>query len=611
MNDPLKRRMFAQQVMNMYNSRQPMGILASSPELMGAVQNYAGGGAVKGYKFGGTQKINITASELEQLNKGAVTATPSFIENKYANVFFDRNTQTYKMKPEVVETGTTETPLIGSDVFKKQEKNIIEGKDLATVEKEIKDQLKIQKDKAKKDKANIPQVDEFGESKKFPDNVEGGAPGTQINNTTKSIIDKKPEDEKFPEGKNLGADTKKSGFLTDVASSYKAFKDKLANIDRRYEADDAKRTDYMKKIESLMEEEEDEISLEDVDKKAREVLDLKEGQYDDDRVTAFWMSMIKGGLATAAGESENALTNISKGLLFGVESFGKDLNQINQQEREDRKSLAKIRYDLMKDEKAAKIAERTLKIQAYGELAKLEENKFQFKTELEYKTARNKITDELAFAKLDLTAAQTLQSMKLEAETFDLKVQELALNEQKQKDYVRLTEKQLSMQLRDKNSTKEIKNIFALGSDYATYEDGEFKFTTKGRAMLIAATANKTKFTDLVTTAKAVAATGKIRGYKFTTADGSIDSDATEKAYYYYEGITKPAIAALSKTEKGLTGLDKEAIATKTQELLDQFAKDTGGVLEGDGSTSFQEGKIYIDGNGVKKRYTNGEFVDP
>ena len=159
MNDPLKRRMFAQQVMNMYNSRQPMGILASSPELMGAVQNYAGGGAVKGYRFGGiggTQKINITASELEQLNKGAVTATPSFIENKYANVFFDRNTQTYKMKPEVVETGTTGNPLIGSDVFKKQEKEKIEGKDLATVEKEIKDELKIQKDKAKKDKANIP-----------------------------------------------------------------------------------------------------------------------------------------------------------------------------------------------------------------------------------------------------------------------------------------------------------------------------------------------------------------------------------------------------------------------------------------------------------------------
>ena len=55
MDDPLKRRMFAQQVMNMYNSRQPIGILASSPELMGAVQNYAGGGAVKGYQVGGVE----------------------------------------------------------------------------------------------------------------------------------------------------------------------------------------------------------------------------------------------------------------------------------------------------------------------------------------------------------------------------------------------------------------------------------------------------------------------------------------------------------------------------------------------------------------------------
>ena len=596
MNDPLKRRMFAQQVMNMYNRRQPMGILASSPELMGAVQNYAGGGAVKGYQFGGLKVAD--QAELDRLNRSAIMASPALITSKYANVVFDRPSRTFKFVDLEAETKADE-PITIESIIKKEGEF---GTDAKPKDKKL-DNLTTQVDEL----GDVPSAKGDISTKPFISEKEqiDDAPGAKINEVNKDIIDKKPEDEKFPEGKNLGADRKKSGFLTDVASSYEAFKDKLANIDRRYEADDAKRTDYMQKIESLMEEEEDEISLEDVDKKAREVLDLKEGQYDDDRVTAFWMSMIKGGLATAAGESENALTNVSKGLLFGVESFGKDLNQINQQEREDKKSLAKIRYDLMKDEKAAKIAERTLKIQAYGELAKLEENKFQFKTEMEYKTARNEVLDELAFAKLDLTAAQTLQSMKLEAETFDLKVQELALNKQKQKDYVRLTEQQLSMQLRDKNSTKEIKNIFALGSDYATYEDGEFKFTTKGRAMLIAATTNKTKFTDLVTTAKAVAATGKIRGYKFDSAD------ATEKAYYYYEGITKPAIAALSKTEKGLTGLDKEAIATKTQELLDQFAKDTGGVLEGDGSTSFQEGKIYIDGNGVKKRYTNGEFVDP
>ena len=580
MDDPLKRRMFAQQVMNMYNSRQPMGILASSPELMGAVQNYAGGGAVKGYQDGGVQSIADSFNE-----RGfSVLAVPTILKQN-PNITYDKNLKKFIPKDNL--NRSLDLPA-ESQMDKKetqQDKNL----------KIIKQQGEFG---VTPEKENIMQVDDFQSDTqpKFvaPEAQLDDAPG-KINQTTENIL--KPADDKPADDKPK--DTKKSSFLTDVASSYEAFKDKLAKIDRRYEADDAKRTNYMQKIESLMEEEEDEINLEDVDKKAREVLDLKEGQYDDDRVTAFWMSMIKGGLATAAGESGNALTNISKGLLFGVESFGKDLNQINQQEREDRKSLAKIRYDLMKDEKAAKIAERTLKIQAYGELAKLEENKFQFKTELEYKTARNKITDELAFAKLDLTAAQALQSMKLEAETFDLKVQELALNKKKQDDYVKLTEKQLSAQLRDKASTKEIKNIYALGADYATYEDGQFTFTDKGKAMLIAATTNKTKFTDLVTTAKAVAANKKIKGYSYDTVDKA------EDAYYYYEGITKPALEALVKTTKDrLGGIDNDEYRKQEKIILQQFAKDTGGTLDTTtGGGSFRKMPQAV----IDKNYNEGD----
>jgi len=125
--------------------------------------------------------------------------------------------------------------------------------------------------------------------------------------------------------------------------------------------------------------------------------------------------------------------------------------------------------------------------------------------------------------------------------------------------------------------------------------------------MLIASTASKTKFTDLVTTAKAVGANKKIAGYSFGTAEKA------EEAYYYYEGITKPAIAALSKTEKTIRGLDSKAIERKTNELLAQFAKDTGGVLEGGSgsNTQFIEGKSYQDKNGVTKIFKNGEFVDP
>jgi len=54
-NDPLKRRMFAQQMMNQHNrANEPMGILASSPQLMNAAQGLANGGMVKGYKLGGS-----------------------------------------------------------------------------------------------------------------------------------------------------------------------------------------------------------------------------------------------------------------------------------------------------------------------------------------------------------------------------------------------------------------------------------------------------------------------------------------------------------------------------------------------------------------------------
>jgi len=601
--------MFAQQVMNMYNSRQPMGILASSPELMGAVQNYAGGGAVKGYQDGGIQKINIDSAGVADLNKriqnlemtpnaqGTIQIVVNRANQKFANVEFDPKTKQFIMKPTDVEGGVVTATQSEKDAIADKQKAQILGKNLATVEKEIKDQEKADQEKADQEKLNISQVDEFGEDKKFPDSVEGGTPGAKINEVNKEIIDKKAEEEEAPKPKKK--DTSDIDAKIQAASnSYEGYKSKLAKTDKTFQANEATRTDFMTKIQGLIEEKEDEISLDDVDKKAREVLGLKEGEkYDEDRVAAFWMSMIKGGLATAAGESSNALTNIAKGLMFGVDSYGKDLNRINAQEAEDRKSLAKMKYDLLKDEKAAKVAERTLKLQAYGELAKLEEQKFQFKTKFEYDAARNEILDNLAMAKVDLTAMQVLNAMKMGDLNYEAKIREISLNEKKQDDYVKLTEKQLSQQLRDKNSTKEIKNIFALGSDYATYEDGEFKFTDKGKSMLIAATANKTKFTDLVTTAKSVAATGKIRGYKFDSPE------ATEKAYYYYEGITKPAIAALSKTEKGLTGLDKEAIATKTQELLDQFAKDTGGTLEGaGGSTSFTTGDIAVQ-NGKRFQY--------
>jgi hypothetical protein len=568
MDDPLKRRMFAQPV----RANQPMGILASSPQLMNAVQGYANGGAVKGYQAGGYEvgqsiPLNqIYGSNIQPLSFdsplykgiGGPKRKQQAIENRRLSELeklkksgFDDTQPTISINEAQKSPSFFQTPEPAVEKIQKKKSSVVEVDDL-------------DKDKSGKVKPTVSE------------NAQIQEPGAVINETNEKLTqtDKELKDN-IPKGKNLGSKPKPD-FVTEAANTFEKHKEKLGQVDARYTADETKRTNYMKKIEDLMEEEEDEIDLNSVDEKAREVLGLKEGEYDDDKVTAFWMSLIKGGLATAAGESANALTNVAKGLMFGVDSYGKDMNRITLQEREDRQNLAKMRYNLIKDEKAAKTAERTLRIQGYGELAKIEENKFQFRTELEYKTERNKILDEMAYAKLDLTAAQTLHTMKLAGKTYDLKIEELALNKQKQDDYVRLTEKQLTQQLKDKQSTKEIKNIYALGADYATYEDGQFSFTEKGKAMLIAATASKTKFTDLVTTAKAIGANKVIEGYKYET------SDKAEDAYYYYEGVVKPQLKKLDELSKKLSGgIDAAEYDRRKQALMKQFAKDTGGVFDG------------------------------
>ena len=68
------------------------------------------------------------------------------------------------------------------------------------------------------------------------------------------------------------------------------------------------------------------------------------------------MGLMRAGLAIAAGESDNALTNIAKGLGIGLEGYGKDISTLNEQEREDRKELRAISMDLIKTKEARSMA---------------------------------------------------------------------------------------------------------------------------------------------------------------------------------------------------------------------------------------------------------------
>lgn len=84
----------------------------------------------------------------------------------------------------------------------------------------------------------------------------------------------------------------------------------------------------------------------------------------EDKKTSFWLSLIKAGLATAAGESPYALTNIARGLSFGVESFGRDMKDISAAEREENRAIASAKLALLQDQRSVDVANRAAKIQA-------------------------------------------------------------------------------------------------------------------------------------------------------------------------------------------------------------------------------------------------------
>ena len=126
MNNPLQRKMFREAGM----SKQPMGILASSPELMGAV---------KGYKLGGVPEIPMYN-------------TPKF--------------QLFKSPGEDLGLGEIGTSKIGDKLKEEKDKKELENKSVDTSLSEVKpninDTNKNILDNEKKEEFDINKLMPFG-----------------------------------------------------------------------------------------------------------------------------------------------------------------------------------------------------------------------------------------------------------------------------------------------------------------------------------------------------------------------------------------------------------------------------------------------------------------
>ena len=358
--------------------KQPMGILASSPELMGAV---------KGYNVGGLNAIPIFGTK----------RIPRSVQPSAMN--------------------TLGTPFQDIDV-------------------KIQDEIPLavqEKQKEEIEKTIEPNVETV----------------SSINEKNKKLL--KNENINFPEGKNLGAkiqkddesfekketkETPKSdvsveelyggdikGGIEEQSKMIGVAYDRLNNNLATLKEKEFLGTTYNKesaKLMKLLREEGKEFTIADAKKVAKQMgfadPDDLDDQFAEDKEAAFWLNMMKAGAAMAAGESSNTLTNFAKGFTVGLDGYGKDISDLREDLREDKKEATKTIYNLLKDGKSEAIAKKALEIQKASAITDI------LKTEVGEEQTRliREVENEVANRKLTISLFKTFADMNFEALKFNI-----------------------------------------------------------------------------------------------------------------------------------------------------------------------------------------------
>jgi len=395
-----------------------------------------------------------------------------------------------------------------------------------------------------------------------------------INEKNKKALDKKKkEDSSDPSKGDFEAGTTKPKFkkLRDAEERLKTITATINKPDPGAPVVQEFKT-VLDEIQTELNKKGEELTAEEVDKQARKYAGIEDNaDYDDDKHTAFWMALIKGGLATAAGESSNALTNIAKGLSIGVDAYGKDISKINAQERQDRKDLAQARYKVVQDFKNEKTALRATKIQYLQNKAQLLQSSEQFKESMEFK--KTEAANENAFraATFEVNLFKTINDANIAGETLETRKAELAQNKELREKTINLTIKEIESRENLAVLGEDAKRILAMGDEYATFKDGKFKVTDNGKELLETYLMSKTtgKLTDLMQQVKDATENLVVSGIKFKDA-----KTARSAAFAWYKGGYADAVGkAKDDVITGRSSIDV------INDIKKQFAKDYEGVF--------------------------------
>lgn len=160
-------------------------------------------------------------------------------------------------------------------------------------------------------------------------------------------------------------------------------------------------------------------SLSEMEKQAKEIMGFDPSKAKENKSASFWRNLTMAGLAIAAGESENALTNVAKGLMVGMDSYSKDIKDLNEMEAEERKEYRATLRDLVKTDKDEKIALATMQNNFNYRLADLNQKRDQFDSESAFKQQELGLRMSLANRQLEAGLLKDIATIDLQEKTLD------------------------------------------------------------------------------------------------------------------------------------------------------------------------------------------------
>ena len=167
-----------------------------------------------------------------------------------------------------------------------------------------------------------------------------------------------------------------------------------------------------------------ELNFADVKDDVFEVLGYDRETLDEnlskDQQSAIWLNVMRAGLAVAAGESPNALTNVAKGFGVGLEGYGRDIKDLRDDYREDLEKYTTTAYTMLKDAKAEELAKNTLNLQRAA-------SEFQITSQFfgqERENLLSQLNREVALRNMKINTLKAFSELDFERQKFDISVEQ-------------------------------------------------------------------------------------------------------------------------------------------------------------------------------------------